>query len=97
MSSDSSSLDQAVGRTSASEQKSGGGGGNTTGTDAHDTPRSLWVAVVMMCTGAALLGLAVVLFSMNTQAAIASLVAGIVIGLIGAAISLRKGIMSNVE
>lgn len=96
MSSDSSPLDQAVGRTSAAEDKSAKGA-DPAGLDAHDTPRSLWVAVILMCLGAALLGLAVVLFNMNTGAAVSSLIAGVVVGLIGAAISMRKGIMSNVE
>lgn len=96
MSRDSSPLDQAVGRTSAAEDKSATGA-DPAGQDAHDTPKALWLAVILMCVGAALLGLAVVLFNMNTRAAVTSLIAGVVIGLIGAAISLRKGIMSNVE
>lgn len=97
MSGDSSPLDQAVGRTSASEGKDSHGGADAEGQGAHDTPKTLWAAVVMMCLGAALLGLAVVLFSINTRAALTSLVAGVIIGLIGAFLGLRKGIMTNVE
>ncbi len=94
--SQSSPLDRAVGRTSASEAK-GGAGAEPSEKDLHATPKTLWAAVLLMCFGASLMGLAIVLFNVNGPAAVASLVAGVVVGLIGAFVGLRKGIMSNVE
>ncbi len=63
----------------------------------HQTPRRLWTAVVLMCLGAAVLGLGVVVLSMSMSTGVVLLVAGGVIGAVGAAVAATNGIMSNVE
>lgn len=63
----------------------------------HQTPRRLWTAVVLMCLGAAVLGLGVVVLSMSMSTGVVVLVAGGVIGAVGAGVAATNGIMSNVE
>lgn len=92
---DTSKLDAAVGRTSASE--SGGDGRVENPKDAENTPKVLWVAVILMVIGVVLVGAGVVALSSSTGAAVAFFIAGAVIGLIGAILGLANGIMSNVE
>jgi len=78
------------------------GGGGVVGQGPFDkgiqqTPRRLWTAVVLMCLGAAVLGLGVVVLSMSMSTGVVVLVAGGVIGAVGAGVAATNGIMSNVE
>jgi len=53
--------------------------------------------VVLMCLGAAVLGLGGVVLSMSMSTGVVVLVAGGVIGAVGAGVAVTNGIMSNVE
>lgn len=61
------------------------------------TPTVLWAAVSLMCLGVVTVGFGVVLLGQHRPVALWCFGAGIVLGLIGGALSLRNGIMSNVE
>jgi len=65
--------------------------------DLHQTPKLLWTAVVLMCVGAAVVGLGVVALSTSESTGVILLIIGAVIGLVGIALAATNGIMSNVE
>lgn len=64
--------------------------------DLASTPPSLWLAVVLLVVGVALVGGAVVAFSHSTTLGVVLLVAGVVVGAVGAALARAKRIMSDV-
>jgi len=85
-------------RGSGQDEVGGGGvGQGPFNKGIHQTPRRLWTAVVLMCLGAAVLGLGVVVLSMSMSTGVVVLVAGGVIGAVGAGVAATNGIMSNVE
>lgn len=91
---------KAAQRRGSGQDEVGGGGVVGQGPfdkGIHQTPRRLWTAVVLMCLGAAVLGLGVVVLSMSMSTGVVVLVAGGVIGALGAAVAATNGIMSNVE
>jgi len=91
---------KAAQRRGSGQDEVGGGGVVGQGPfdkGIHQTPRRLWTAVVLMCLGAAVLGLGVVVLSMSMSTGVVVLVAGGVIGAVGAAVAATSGIMSNVE
>lgn len=92
-----SALDRATGRTSPAEAGGRPLHGGPFGKDLHDTPPVLWVSVALMCLGAALLGGGVVALSKDTTVAVWLFVAGVATGLVGGALGLVNGIMSNVS
>jgi len=65
--------------------------------DLHQTPKLLWIAVVLMCVGAAVVGLGVVALSTSESTGVILLIVGAVIGLVGIGLAATNGIMSNVE
>ncbi len=91
---------KAAQRRGSGQDEVGGGGVVGQGPfdkGIHQTPRRLWTAVVLMCLGAAVLGLGVVVLSMSMSTGVVVLVAGGVIGAVGAGVAATNGIMSNVE
>lgn len=71
--------------------------GGPFGKDLHETAPVLWAAVALMCLGAALLGGGVVALSKDTTVAVWLFVAGTALGIVGGALGLLNGIMSNVS
>jgi hypothetical protein len=65
--------------------------------DLHQTSKGIWAAVILMCLGAAVVGVGVVVLSMDVTTAVVVLIVGAVIGLAGIAMSVATNIMSNVE
>ncbi len=90
-------LDRATGRTSPTEAGGSPVHGGPFGKDLHETAPALWVAVALMCLGTALIGGGVVALSKDTTAAVWLFVAGVALGIVGGALGLLKGIMSNVS
>lgn len=66
--------------------------------DLHATPKILWLAVMLMCAGAIVLGLAVAfLVRPNKDASWICLGVGLAMGVVGAAVALANNIFGNVE
>lgn len=63
----------------------------------HDTPRTAWIAVLLMVGGFALVGVMVVLLSISMMPAIIVGIVGGVLGLIGIIVAITSNVMSNVE
>ncbi len=81
----------------SSQDQSGAPGKGPFSKDLHQTPPALWVAVVLMCLGVALLGGGVVALSINVTTAVFLFIAGTLLGVVGLALGLHNDIMTNVE
>lgn len=80
-----------------SQDQSGAPGRGPFLKDLHQTPPALWVAVVLMCVGVALVGGGVVALSLDVTTAVVLFIAGVVLGVVGLALGLHNNIMTNVE
>lgn len=65
--------------------------------DMRQTPPALWIAVLLMCLGVALVGGGVIALSLNVTTALLLFVIGTALGLVGLALGLHNNIMTNVE
>ncbi len=81
----------------SSQDQTGAPGQGPFYNDLHQTPTGLWVAVLLMCVGAALIGGGVIALSINVTTAVVLFTVGAVLGMVGLALGLRDNIMTNVE